>query len=525
MPIIGRNTPQTLRRQLLTFLLLSIAFLSIVSSFVGAWIGSTQSHSMLVNNSLQIAENLAERSVLSLITGSQTNAEEATSQVLGFSDIIGVAILNEKLIPLLIKGSLEFEPDRYISLKDNSSPQLADVDSVSWRIFAPVYFPDIYEGEDQFEMEAVEPKIMGYVIINVSKESLITLSDNLLTYNILISLIITATMGVLMNLGIGRLIQPIFNLSRSMKQARESGEHTFVRVEGAKEIRQMAESYNGMMKALEKQEDELIGMNASLESEVEIRTKELVQARDAALVAARTKSEFLANISHELKTPLQAVMGYIELVKEELECEAMDQQVEDLEQAMKSSLRLLALIGSILDLAQSESGKMEMNPQKTSLLEVISDLNTIVKPLTVENNNQLIIPPSLVDIIFVVDREKVMHVLLNLLSNACKFTSNGTIKLTFKQTNEALKLSVSDTGIGISRDQHKLIFDEFRQVDGSIKRQYGGTGLGLAISKRFAQMMGGNISIVSSLGNGACFTLSLPLKPSMNLIVEDKQTL
>ncbi|OMH38259.1 HAMP domain-containing sensor histidine kinase [Motiliproteus sp. MSK22-1] len=522
MLIIGRNKPQTLRRQLLTFLLLSIALLSILSSVVGAWVGSSQSRSMLVNSSLQIAGNLAERSVLSLITSSEENAEEATSQVLGFSDVIGVAILNEELTPLLIKGILEFNAEKYMSLKNNDGPKLAEEDSKSWRILAPVYFPDIAEGEDEFEMEAGDPKKMGYVIINVSKESLIALSDNLLVYNILIGVVTAATMGALMNIGIGRLTQPIFNLSHRMKQAQESGEHTFARIEGAKEIRQMAESYNGMMKVLEKQEDELIGMNVRLESEVEIRTKELIQARDAALVAARTKSEFLANISHELRTPLQAVMGYIELVKEELEFEAMDQQIEDLEEAMKSSQRLLALIGSILDLAKSESGKMEMNPQETSLIEVMDDLTAIVKPLAAENNNQLVITPPRSNIVFIADREKVMHVLLNLLSNACKFTHDGSIEFTVKKTSETLKLSISDTGIGISQDQHTLIFDEFRQVDGSVKRQYGGTGLGLAISKRFAQMMGGNISVTSSLGKGACFTLSLPLNSSVSLEVENK---
>ena len=265
-----------------------------------------------------------------------------------------------------------------------------DEDSDTWRILAPVQLPNIYEAEDEFEIEVTEPGTrLGYVLINVSKAPLIKLSDNLLIYNLIIGLIIATTMGALMNVGIKRLFQPLFNLSSIMKESQESGEHTYARVQGAKEIRQMAESYNDMMKVLEQQEDELIDMNTRLESEVEIRTQELIQARDAALVAARTKSEFLANISHELRTPLQAIMGYIELVKEELEFEAMEQQVEDLEEAIKSSQRLLALIGSVLDLAKSESGKMEMNPQETSLYALTDELIAIVKPLAQENNNQL----------------------------------------------------------------------------------------------------------------------------------------
>lgn len=515
MLIIGKDKPQTLRRQLLTFLLLAIALLSILSAVIGAWIGANQSRTMLVNNSLQIAGNLAERSILSLLTASQENAEEAIAQVLGFNDVNGVAILTSDLTPLLIRGELELSTALPIAWLKATTPHLVEEDSNSWRILAPVQFPNAEDSEDPFTLEDTEPsQNLGYVLINISKAPLIKLSDNLLLYNLVIGLVIAATMGALMNVGISRLVQPLFNLSSIMKQAQESGEHTFARIEGAKEIRQMAESYNGMMKVLESQEDELIGMNSSLESEVETRTQELIQARDAALVAVRTKSEFLANISHELRTPLQAVMGYIELVKEELEFEAMDQQIEDLEKALKSSQRLLSLIGSVLDLAQSESGKMEINPQETSLYAMIDELIAIVKPLAVENHNQLNINNLPQDIHFVVDREKVLHVLLNLLSNACKFTHNGTVELVITKTETGLDLTISDTGIGIHEDQHALIFDEFRQVDGSVKRQYGGTGLGLAISKRFAEMMDGYITLDSALGQGAHFTLHLPIGSS-----------
>ncbi len=517
MLLSGGNRSQSLRRQLLTFLLFSIALLAAVSAVTGAWIGSSQTRTMLINNSLQIADNLADRSVLSLISGSREQAEEAISQVLGFSDVTGVAILEPDLKPLLSRGIPDPTQSGAPHWRDTRGPLLIREDSETWYVVAPVGIQDGLGDAGEFELESGHSERLGYVLLQVSKKSLSALSDNLLLYNIVIGLIIAVTMGLVMNIGLRRLIQPIFNLSTTMKRAQETGEHNYAGIEGALEIRQMAESYNGMMTVLEKQEDALLGMNARLESEVEIRTKELIQARDAALIAVRTKSEFLANISHELRTPLQAIIGYVELVKEELEFEAMDQQVEDLEEAIRSSQRLLTLIASILDLAKSESGRMEVNLQPVSLNSLLEDVLTIIRPLAAEKGNALKINTLQQDQQASIDREKTQQILINLLSNACKFTEKGTIGASLEITGKYVEIQVSDSGIGISREQQALIFDEFRQVDGSVERQFGGTGLGLAISRRFAEMMNGSIEVESDLGKGACFTLRLPLNSCIRI--------
>ncbi len=511
MNIFRAGYVRSLRGQLLTFLLASIALLAITSSVVGTWIGSSQSRTMVLNSSLQIAGNLAELSVLSLVTGSEDNAAEAVAQVLGFNDVVGVAIFADVLTPLVKKGEIEWRYTEPLQWQRSSQPELVKDSTSNWYIAAPVTLNDDIVVDDPFAFDSETSTQLGFVLINVSKESLNKLSQNLLVYNLAIALVIAVLMGVLMNIGLRRVIQPLFTLSSTMREAQLSGEHNYAVVEGPKEIRRMAGSYNDMMKVLEKQEDVLVDMNSRLESEVEIQTRELVQARDAALTAVRTKSEFLANISHELRTPLQAIVGYIELVREELEDEAMDAQVEDLDEAMKASQRLLSLIAAILDLAKSEAGKMEVSFQDVSVYEIIDEAIGIIRPLVVESDNRLEVQKPERDIRFSIDKDKVMQILLNLLSNACKFTDQGTIRLVVAGDDLELNISVSDTGIGIAEDQQGLVFDEFRQIDGSVRRKYGGTGLGLAISRHFAEMLGGSIRIDSCLGEGTRFELILPL--------------
>ncbi|MEH6627007.1 MAG: ATP-binding protein [Motiliproteus sp.] len=521
MNIFKAGYESSLRGQLLTFLLTSIALLAITSSVVGSWIGSAQSHTMVLNSSLQIAGNLAELSVLSLITDSEDNAAEAVTQVLGFNDVVGVAIFTSQLAPLLQKGEVKWRATELRQWQRSLEPELVKDSANNWYIAAPVWLQGEFAEEDEFALGTEPPEQLGFVLINISKASLNKLSDNLLVYNLVIALAIAVLMGLLMNIGLRRVIRPLFTLSSIMREAQLSGEHNYAVVEGPKEIRQMADSYNEMMKVLEKQEDVLINMNASLESEVEIQTHELIQARDAALTAVRTKSEFLANISHELRTPLQAVIGYIELVREELEYEAMDAQVEDLDAAMKASQRLLALIGAILDLAKSEAGKMELSPQDVSVYEMVDEAVGVIRPLVAENDNCLEIVKPAQDVRFRVDKDKVMQILLNLLSNACKFTEQGTIRLDVGCDDIQLNIRVVDTGVGIAEDQQGVIFDEFRQVDGSVRRKYGGTGLGLAISRHFTEMLGGSIRIDSRLGEGTCFELILPLENAQNSSVKN----
>jgi signal transduction histidine kinase len=245
----------------------------------------------------------------------------------------------------------------------------------------------------------------------------------------------------------------------------------------------------------------------------------LMQAKDAAEAASFAKSAFLANMSHELRTPLNAILGYSELSIEELKEAGLDEIAEFINKIRLSGEHLLKLINDILDLSKIEAGKMELVIETFDLAPLLAEVTTIIRPMIEKNNNQLTLPNSDIGKLQLhADRTKVRQILLNLLNNATKFTENGQVGLDVqviqrKQGAEAeIVFTITDTGIGMSTEQMGKLFKDFSQVDSSSTRKYGGTGLGLSISRRFARMMGGDITVSSELGKGATFTFILPQK-------------
>lgn len=238
------------------------------------------------------------------------------------------------------------------------------------------------------------------------------------------------------------------------------------------------------------------------------------EARASAEQSNRTKSAFLANMSHELRTPLNAIIGYSELLIEEAEDAGQDDLVPDLQKIQSSGQHLLTLINEVLDLSKIEAGKMTLYNEDFSLLEMINGVTSTIQPLIAKNENKLDLdcPPDLGNIR--ADLTKTRQILFNLLSNACKFTHNGTIKLRAIRTNDHVRISVQDSGIGLSAEQQKKLFQEFSQADDSTTKKFGGTGLGLALCKRFAIMMEGDITVESEADKGATFTVQLPLSPT-----------
>lgn len=252
----------------------------------------------------------------------------------------------------------------------------------------------------------------------------------------------------------------------------------------------------------------------NLETVVAERTRELETARMAAESANRAKSTFLANMSHELRTPLNAIIGYSEMLAEDLEDGGNPDQVADLRKIHGSGRHLLALINDILDLSKVEAGRMDLYLESFDVGEMIRDVVATVEPLVAKNSNRL--ETNLGDNLGTVraDLTKVRQSLFNLLSNAAKFTREGTITLSAgretKADGDRIFMTVADSGIGIPEEKLGKIFEEFSQADLSTTRDYGGTGLGLSITRRFCQMMGGDVTVTSKPGEGSSFTIELP---------------
>jgi signal transduction histidine kinase len=251
---------------------------------------------------------------------------------------------------------------------------------------------------------------------------------------------------------------------------------------------------------------------------LEERTHQLELARDAAEAANSSKSQFLANMSHELRTPLNAIIGYSDLLIEEAEELDAQDLVPDLEKIRSSGKHLLGLINDVLDLSKIEAGKMEMSLETFEVRDVLTAVAAMVRPLVEKNGNVLEVSIDEDIGTMHADLTRVKQILLNLLGNASKFTSKGTVALTAtredKDHREWIVFTVRDTGIGMTEEQLSRLFRPFTQADPSTTRKYGGTGLGLSISQRLSRLMNGTISVVSEAGMGSIFTVRLPVEVS-----------
>ncbi len=286
-------------------------------------------------------------------------------------------------------------------------------------------------------------------------------------------------------------------------------------------IKSLLEESQQAYEELQAQSEELEESNVQMEEqqqqltqqakELNKRQEEMLQAKEEAERASAYKSEFLANMSHELRTPLNSIILLSKLLKEN------QNHTLDADDAQKASVinkagqELLLLINDILDLSKIESGNMELEALEINSEEFFSDLEALFSVVAKEKNIDFLIEDNFHNT-FITDKTKLSQVIKNLLSNAFKFTKEGSVKLSLSLENNMLQFIVKDSGIGIPKEKFGLIFDAFKQVDGSISREFGGTGLGLSISKQIIDLMQGSIEVQSEYGKGASFIVSIPLK-------------
>lgn len=507
------NNLHSLRHQLLTYLFVSIfVFLLLLSSSI-LWLTQKGARTLIINNAKETTHVLAQQAAFAILTESPENAESALQQVLSFPDVVGAGLVAKTGVMLDWQGDIAGET--HFSQINWPSQRVGDLlveTSQHWHIASLVVLSANEYDESELDLFESKEQKLGYALVSFSKQSLTDINQNLFIIISIASLLVLVGLPLVVTFVTRRSLFPLQKLSEVMLHNHNSGEHRRAELGGPKEIQLMATSFNSMMETLDEQDYSLRNHRDQLEAQVNIRTQELVVARDAALTSNRHKSEFLANVTHELRSPIQSIIGYVELVREEAENEGYMEIIADLDKVTRNAERLYSLINSLLDLSKIEAGRMEVMWQSVSLIKLLTELEEATAPLAPQNHNRLNIINECGELEVKIDAEKTLQILINLVSNACKFTIKGEIDVRVTMQNNKLFFAVTDNGIGIPKHKQQSVFHKFQQVDGSESRKFGGTGLGLAISKQFCELIKGDILLESEEGVGSCFTLVLSIK-------------
>jgi two-component system, NarL family, sensor histidine kinase BarA len=304
------------------------------------------------------------------------------------------------------------------------------------------------------------------------------------------------------------ILKPVRVLQKTAEKVRDGDLDIRSAINTGDEFQQLSETFNTMLSNLKNSADQLRAINKGLD----VKLGQLAESNVALYESNRLKSEFLANVSHELRTPLNSILGFAELLKDAMGTQMDPKTARYVQNIVGSGKNLLDLINDLLDLAKIEAGKMEVRSEPISLSDLFEGLANILKPLLESKKLELVDKVAAEVPILHTDPAKLQQVLYNFLSNAIKFSPpEGKVYLSAEVTDDSMvKISVTDEGPGIDPEKHKLIFEKFRQIDGSVTRQHGGTGLGLAISKDLVGLLGGAIGVDSEPGHGATFWVKLP---------------
>lgn len=314
------------------------------------------------------------------------------------------------------------------------------------------------------------------------------------------------------------VIRPLSTLTEVSRRIAETGDlEQEVEISGSGEITTLSRSFKAMVEKIHSEkmgrEQALLQLEAyrdHLEEIVLERTRELAQAKEAAESADRLKSAFLATMSHELRTPLNSIIGFSGILEQELAGPLNDEQKKQLGMVSDSAAHLLALINDVLDISKIEAGQLKIASEPVEIRPLLEKVVSTVKPLAGAKNLalELEIAPEAVTVM--ADSRRVEQVLLNLLSNAIKFTEQGSVRVACTAEGPMVHITVTDTGIGIQKQDLERLFAPFTQIETGLTRKYEGTGLGLSIAKRLVTLMGGQISVESEPGRGSTFGFTLP---------------
>lgn len=412
----------------------------------------------------------------------------ADKQAYRFTRDLYTTMLNDDLVRTKLEQI--FDPDKFMAIEfrfSDHSVVVGEISSNAVSLVQPVIIHDIGHSHEHIEFNLVLYHLpIDEMVAKAREEAFIYFGIPFLLFGIIIAVIIHTI-----------VIRPIKAMVDATHQVYKGDMSIRLKSDRSDEFGELQLFFNRMLIKLE-------------ESHLELR-----DAFESANSANKAKSAFLANMSHELRTPLNAIMGYTDLVRDTLEEAGIVQCKSDTDRIINAASHLLTLINEVLDLSKIESGKMELHIEEFSLVGLINDVLVTTTPLIEENSNVLIneVEPDLGNVH--TDQVKVYQILLNLLSNAAKFTKNGEIRISanlFNHNNEKwFRVSVKDTGIGMTPDQTEKVFNDFVQADSGTTKRFGGTGLGLSITRRLCELIGGHILVDSELGKGTVFTIELPV--------------
>ncbi len=348
---------------------------------------------------------------------------------------------------------------------------------------------------------------IGSIGVGISKVRIDKKFKKLARHFVSICVVLVTFLTIGIFIGFRRLvIDPIHKLEGGFAQVADGHLDGEVKISYNDEIGRLTHSFNSMVQRLQKTISEKEIARGDAEKQRLLR--------DQAVQASEAKSTFLANMSHELRTPLNAIIGYSEMLLEDTMDNGNSGYSDDLNKIHDAGSHLLTIISDILDLSKVEAGKIDLSETTFDLHQFVHDIACTVKPMVVSKHNTFDVRYEGKITTMKADITKLRQILLNILSNACKFTENGHISLILKSqqttTVNNIVFEISDTGIGIKSEQVGLLFEPFVQADNSTTRKYGGTGLGLAISLKFIELMGGTINVTSELGKGAIFFITIP---------------
>ncbi|GGE68418.1 histidine kinase [Streptosporangium jomthongense] len=489
--------------------------------FTYSWV--TNIESLLKDRGESLSRQLAAGSEYGLFTANRSLLSSLSNALLEEQDVRSITFFDSDRRRLLHTGPGSSDN---LDSKQLASEQASRIPrNASTRFVTPVFLQDLMI-QSMLETDPRQPDLqqrepLGWVAVEMSH-----IRTEKETYKALLISLLLVLAGVVFSLLIALRLSraftgPVFELNEAVAKLKEGKLDTRIHTGAGPEFEQLESGLNAMAEELSKAQAEMQqnidqateDLRETLET-IEIQNIELDLARKEALEASRIKSEFLANMSHEIRTPLNGIIGFTELL---LKSPLPRQQRDHLSTIRKSSEILLTIINDILDFSKIEAGKLILDRVPFQLRDIVEEVMVMLAPAAHSKNLDLVplvysdVPDNIMG-----DPLRVKQVLTNLVNNAIKFTQTGEVVLRVslededKETNRVtLRLSITDSGVGLSRAQQQSLFNAFSQADASTARQYGGTGLGLAISKRLVEEMGGQIGLQSELGKGSTFWFTL----------------